>query len=64
MPSSFTGSVFLGMSVDGVIASLDGDVSWLTGGHEAGGAPDVVRVATEVYPGGMVQTTYRVVSLS
>ncbi len=36
----FTGSVFLGMSVDGFIARLDGDLSWLTGGSEAGGAPD------------------------
>ena len=36
----FTGSVFLGMSVDGFIARLDHDISWLTGGEEAGGAPD------------------------
>jgi dihydrofolate reductase len=36
----FTGSVFLGMSVDGFIARLDGDITWLTGGAEAGGAPD------------------------
>ena len=40
MDSDFTGSVFLGMSVDGFIARLDGDLSWLTGGDEAGGAPD------------------------
>ena len=40
MDASFTGSVFLGMSVDGFIARLDGDLSWLTGGDEAGGAPD------------------------
>ncbi len=40
MDVSFTGSVFLGMSVDGFIARLDGDLSWLTGGEEAGGAPD------------------------
>ena len=40
MDSSFTGSVFLGMSVDGFIARLDGDLSWLTGGDEAGGPPD------------------------
>lgn len=40
MDASFTGSVFLGMSVDGFIARLDGDLSWLTGGQEAGGAPD------------------------
>jgi dihydrofolate reductase len=39
MDASFTGSVFLGMSVDGFIARLDGDLSWLTGG-DAGGAPD------------------------
>jgi dihydrofolate reductase len=38
--ASFTGSVFLGMSVDGFIARLDGDLSWLTGGAEGGGAPD------------------------
>jgi dihydrofolate reductase len=31
MDESFTGSVFLGMSVDGFIARLDGDLSWLTG---------------------------------
>lgn len=40
MAASFTGSVFLGMSVDGFIARLDHDLSWLTGGDEAGGAPD------------------------
>jgi dihydrofolate reductase len=40
MGVSFTGSVFLGMSVDGFIARSDGDLSWLTGGAEAGGAPD------------------------
>lgn len=40
MDATFTGSVFLGMSVDGFIARLDGDLSWLTGGGEAGGAPD------------------------
>jgi dihydrofolate reductase len=40
MDVSFTGSVFLGMSVDGFIARPDGDLSWLTGGAEAGGAPD------------------------
>jgi dihydrofolate reductase len=40
MDASFTGSVFLGMSVDGFIARLDGDLSWLTGSAEAGGAPD------------------------
>ena len=40
MDASFTGSVFLGMSVDGFIARLDGDLSWLTGGDEAGGPPD------------------------
>jgi dihydrofolate reductase len=31
MNASFTASVFLGMSVDGFIARLDGDLSWLTG---------------------------------
>jgi dihydrofolate reductase len=31
MSASFTGSVFLGMSVDGFIARLDGDISWLDG---------------------------------
>ena len=40
MNVSFTGSVFLGMSVDGFIARLDGDLSWLTGGADAGGPPD------------------------
>jgi dihydrofolate reductase len=40
MDAPFTGSVFLGMSVDGFIARPDGDLSWLTGGAEAGGAPD------------------------
>jgi dihydrofolate reductase len=40
MSASFTASVFLGMSVDGFIARLDGDLSWLTGGDEAGGPPD------------------------
>lgn len=40
MAASFTGSVFLGMSVDGFIARLDGDIGWLTGGADAGGAPD------------------------
>ena len=41
MDASFTGHVFLGMSVDGFIARLDGDLSWLTGesgnGGEGGG---------------------------
>ena len=36
----FTGSVFLGMSVDGFIARLDGDIGWLTGGDTSGGPPD------------------------
>jgi dihydrofolate reductase len=42
MDASFTGSVFLGMSVDGFIARLDGDLSFLDGdgNSEAGGAPD------------------------
>ena len=40
MTSSLTGHVFLGMSVDGFIARVDHDISWLTGGSEAGGAPD------------------------
>ncbi|RBY75171.1 dihydrofolate reductase [Blastococcus sp. TF02-09] len=40
MDASFTGSVFLGMSVDGFIARLDHDLSWLTGGDDAGGPPD------------------------
>ena len=35
MDASFTGSVFLGMSVDGFIARLDHDLSWLTGGDDA-----------------------------
>ena len=34
MSASFTASVFLGMSVDGFIARLDGDLSWLTGGEQ------------------------------
>jgi dihydrofolate reductase len=32
MDAPFTGSVFLGMSVDGFISRLDGDLSFLTGG--------------------------------
>ena len=40
MDAPFTAAVFLGMSVDGFIARLDGDLSWLTGSDEAGGAPD------------------------
>ena len=40
MDATFTGSVFLGMSVDGFIARPDGDLGWLTGGDEAGGPPD------------------------
>ena len=40
MDAPFTGKVFLGMSVDGFIARLDGDLAWLTGSDEAGGAPD------------------------
>jgi dihydrofolate reductase len=41
MHASFTGAVFLGMSVDGFIARPDGDLSWLTPGPaEAGGPPD------------------------
>jgi dihydrofolate reductase len=40
MKASFAGAVFLGMSVDGFIARLDGDLSWLTGDGAAGGAPE------------------------
>ncbi len=40
MDATFTGAVFLGMSVDGFIARLDHDLSWLTGSDEAGGPPD------------------------
>ncbi|SFF76671.1 dihydrofolate reductase family protein [Blastococcus tunisiensis] len=40
MDAPFTGSVFLGMSVDGFIARLDGDIGWLTGGDEGNGPPD------------------------
>jgi dihydrofolate reductase len=40
MDAPFTGAVFLGMSVDGFIARPDGDLAWLTGGDDAGGAPD------------------------
>jgi dihydrofolate reductase len=40
MDAPFTGSVFLGMSVDGFIARLDGDLSWLVGESEVGAAPD------------------------
>ena len=39
MDAPFTGSVFLGMSVDGFIARLDDDLSFLDGGSD-GGAPD------------------------
>ena len=39
MDVPFTGSVFLGMSVDGFIARLDGDLSFLDGSGE-GGPPD------------------------
>lgn len=35
MDASFTAAVFLGMSVDGFIARLDGDLSWLTGESDA-----------------------------
>jgi len=34
MDASFTASVFLGMSVDGFIARLDGDIGWLDGSGE------------------------------
>ena len=40
MDASFTGSVFLGMSVDGFIARLDGDIGWLTGGADENAGPD------------------------
>src|SRR5512132_98933 len=40
MDAPFRGSVFLGMSVDGFIARLDGDLSFLDGGGESGGPPD------------------------
>jgi dihydrofolate reductase len=39
MDASFTGSVFLGMSVDGFIARLDGDLTWLTGGADENAGP-------------------------
>src|SRR4051794_26678497 len=38
--ASFPGSVFLGMSVDGFIARLDGDITWLTGGADENSGPD------------------------
>ena len=40
MDASFTGHVFLGMSVDGFIARLDGDIAWLTGGGDENAGPD------------------------
>src|SRR3712207_2358673 len=40
MDVPFTGPVFLGMSVAGFIARLDGDLTWLTGGADANTAPD------------------------
>ena len=40
MDASFTGHVFLGMSVDGFIARLDGDIGWLTGGAGENEGPD------------------------
>ena len=40
MDASFTGHVFLGMSVDGFIARLDGDIGWLTGGADENTGPD------------------------
>jgi dihydrofolate reductase len=40
MDASFTGHVFLGMSVDGFIARLDGDITWLTGGAAENAGPD------------------------
>ena len=40
MVASFTGHVFLGMSVDGFIARLDGDIGWLTGGADENTGPD------------------------
>ena len=40
MDAPITGSVFLGMSVDGFIARPDGDLGWLTGGADANSGPD------------------------
>jgi len=40
MSAPFTGHVFLGMSVDGFIARLDGDIAWLTGGADENAGPD------------------------
>src|SRR5829696_8515317 len=40
MSAPFTGHVFRGMSVDGFIARLDGDIAWLTGGADENAAPD------------------------
>ena len=45
MDASFTGSVFLGMSVDGFIARLDGDIAWLTGGADAERRPRTTATA-------------------
>jgi dihydrofolate reductase len=47
MDASFTGSVFLGMSVDGFIARLDGDLSWLTGGEQPAEGPGDGEAAPE-----------------
>ncbi|MDP9391130.1 MAG: hypothetical protein M3P89_07060 [Actinomycetota bacterium] len=46
MDAPFTGSVFLGMSVDGFISRSDGDLSWLTGGDESGALPTTAPAAT------------------
>ena len=40
MDASFTAAVYLGMSVDGFIARLDGDLSWLTGQSAEPGTDD------------------------
>jgi dihydrofolate reductase len=40
MDAPFIGKVFLGMSVDGFIARLDGDLSWLTGEEQPADAGD------------------------
>ncbi|WP_116450627.1 dihydrofolate reductase family protein [Blastococcus litoris] len=40
MAAPFTAHVFLGMSVDGFIARLDGDITWLTGGGDENAGPD------------------------
>ena len=60
--AGFTGCVFLGMSVDGFIARLDGDLAWLTSRGEAAGDAGYTEFMTGISAVLLGRTTYDTVA--